>query len=78
MKIKTGTRSRALALAQINIFIKELITLLPDLKIDIVKIRSIGDILYDQPLINIGGKSLFIKNRYAVHSMKDMPVDLPP
>ncbi|CAG7594351.1 MAG: hydroxymethylbilane synthase [Candidatus Midichloria sp.] len=87
MKIKIGTRSSALALAQTNLFIKQLITLLPDLEIEIIKIKTTGDVLYNQPLVDIGGKSLFIKEieealldkkiDIAVHSMKDMPVDLP-
>ncbi|MDJ1407724.1 MAG: hydroxymethylbilane synthase [Candidatus Midichloria sp.] len=88
MKIKIGTRSSALALAQTSLFIKQLITLLPDLEIEIIKIKTTGDVLYNQPLVDIGGKSLFIKEieealldkkiDIAVHSMKDMPVDLPP
>jgi len=55
--------------------------------IDIVVIRTSGDILKDAPLAKIGGKGLFIKEieeallavavDLAVHSMKDLPAELP-
>jgi hydroxymethylbilane synthase len=54
----------------------------------LVIIKTSGDILKDVPLAQIGGKGLFIKEieeallagevDLAVHSLKDMPADLPP
>jgi len=55
--------------------------------IDIVVIRTSGDVLKDASLAKIGGKGLFIKEieeallagavDLAVHSMKDLPAELP-
>ena len=87
MKLRIGTRSSLLALAQTEIFIKVLQSTVPNIEVEVFKIKTTGDILYDQPLADIGGKALFIKEieeallanqiDIAVHSMKDMPVDLP-
>ena len=87
MRIRIGTRSSALALAQTSIVIKYLTKILPELEPEIVKIKTTGDILYKHPLTEIGGKALFIKEieealieghiDIAVHSMKDMPALIP-
>ncbi|MBF0302436.1 MAG: hydroxymethylbilane synthase [Desulfamplus sp.] len=55
--------------------------------IEIVKIKTTGDQITDRPLSMVGGKGLFVKEieqqlldkdiDIAVHSMKDMPADLP-
>lgn len=60
----------------------------PGLSVELLTIRTEGDRILDTPLAKIGGKGLFIKeleqalleNRadIAVHSMKDVPVELPP
>ena len=54
---------------------------------ELVTIRTKGDILHDVPLARIGGKGVFIKEieeallrgdiDLAVHSMKDLPAELP-
>lgn len=59
----------------------------PDLSIGIVTIKTKGDKLQDIALVKIGGKGVFVKEiedallrgdiDIAVHSMKDVPVDLP-
>ncbi|MFP3944650.1 MAG: hydroxymethylbilane synthase [Alphaproteobacteria bacterium] len=56
--------------------------------VEIVKITTTGDRVRDRPLAAIGGKGLFTKEiekalvagevDLAVHSMKDMPAELPP
>lgn len=90
MEIKTitiGTRGSPLALRQSN-WIKETLTgFYPHLRIVIQEIRTTGDKILDCPLSAIGGKGLFVKEieeallekriDIAVHSMKDMPGDLP-
>lgn len=60
----------------------------PGLAVELLTIRTAGDRILDTPLAKIGGKGLFIKELeqalledradIAVHSMKDVPVDLPP
>lgn len=83
--IKIGTRTSKLALAQANIVAGRL----TDMGFDweIVGINTTGDKLYDANLALIGGKGLFLKEieeqlqlgniDVAVHSMKDVPHELP-
>ncbi len=59
----------------------------PDLEIEMVAIRTTGDKIQDVPLAAIGGKGLFVKEieeallekkiDLAVHSLKDLPGELP-
>ena len=61
--------------------------LYPSININIEGFKTQGDILLDQSLATIGGKGLFIKELehallankadLAVHSMKDLPMDIP-
>lgn len=84
-KILIGTRGSKLAMWQAEWVKSELEKLYPDLKIDIVKIKTTGDKILDVPLAKIGGKGLFVKEieeallrhdiDVAVHSMKDVPTD---
>ena len=86
---RIGTRGSPLALAQTQEFIKALLTYHPSLKdaLEIVPIRTRGDTLVDRKLTDLGGKSLFTKEieiallkgtlDFAVHSMKDVTVNVP-
>ncbi len=59
----------------------------PDLQVELIGMETQGDKILDTPLAKVGGKGLFIKELeermlddmadIAVHSMKDVPVDLP-
>ena len=59
----------------------------PDASVELVIINTKGDIMQDVSLVQIGGKGLFIKEieeallggdvDIAVHSMKDVPAELP-
>jgi hydroxymethylbilane synthase len=59
----------------------------PGLVVDVVRIRTTGDKITDVPLAQVGGKGLFVKEieeallrkeiDLAVHSMKDVPTELP-
>lgn len=85
--MKLGTRGSALALWQANWAKAELEKRWPDLKIDLVPIKTTGDKILDVPLAKIGGKGLFTKELdealldgridLAVHSLKDVPFELP-
>jgi len=86
-KIIIGTRGSKLALWQANWIKDKLERLYPDLVIAIEKIKTTGDKITDAPLSRIGGKGLFVKEieealfksriDIAVHSMKDVPAELP-
>jgi hydroxymethylbilane synthase len=83
-----GTRGSRLALWQAN-WVKDALTALhPGLEIALEVIKTKGDRILDVPLAKVGGKGLFVKEieeallegrvDLAVHSMKDMPAELPP
>lgn len=86
-EIKIGTRASKLALWQSEFIAAELQKKYPALKIELVKIQTTGDKILDSPLAKIGGKGLFTKEienalaenkiDMAVHSLKDVPNELP-
>ncbi len=86
-KIKVGTRGSKLALAQTNWVIGKIREKHPGLEIETVIIKTKGDKITDVPLAKVGGKGLFVKEieeallrhdiDLAVHSMKDVPTELP-
>lgn len=86
-KIIIATRGSMLALWQAEWIKSELQHLDPELKIELNKIKTTGDKILDVPLAQVGGKGLFVKEieeamlrgeaDLAVHSMKDVPTDLP-
>ena len=87
--IRIGTRGSPLALAQARETRERLITAhgLDPAGIEVVPITTTGDRIRDRPLNEIGGKGLFTKEiedallageiHLAVHSMKDLPANLP-
>ncbi len=86
-RIVIGTRGSKLALWQTNWVKEKLQSLYPELQIDIEKIKTTGDKILDAPLAKVGGKGLFVKEieeallskkvDLAVHSMKDVPTEIP-
>ena len=85
--IKIGTRGSKLALWQAN-WVKSALTVgNPSLSIELVPIKTKGDKILDVALAKVGGKGLFVKEieealldghiDLAVHSMKDMPSEIP-
>jgi hydroxymethylbilane synthase len=86
--VRIGTRGSHLALAQTRWVEAQLQALHPGLATELVIIKTTGDKLKDVPLAQIGGKGLFIKEieeallagevDLAVHSLKDMPAEMPP
>ncbi len=85
-KLVLGTRGSALALWQAN-WLKELLEAASGLPVEIRTIKTTGDKITDVPLAKVGGKGLFTKELevelldgrcdLAVHSMKDVPTELP-
>lgn len=85
--IRIGTRGSKLALWQAEWVKKALSKAHPDLTIKLVIIKTKGDKILDVPLAKVGGKGLFVKEieealtdhriDLAVHSMKDMPAEIP-
>jgi hydroxymethylbilane synthase len=88
MKIlRIATRKSPLALWQAHHVRDHLRHFHPDLAIELLEMSTQGDKILDTPLAKIGGKGLFVKELeqgmlageadIAVHSMKDVPVELP-
>ena len=86
--LRIGTRSSALALWQAKWVKARLEHEWPDLQVELVPIKTSGDRIQDVSLATIGGKGLFVKEiedallfgtvDLAVHSVKDLPGDMPP
>ncbi len=87
-KIVIATRESPLALWQAEHVKARLLELHPDLEVELLGMTTQGDQILDSPLSRIGGKGLFVKELetamaegradLAVHSIKDVPMDLPP
>jgi hydroxymethylbilane synthase len=87
MKLTIGTRGSALALWQARYVARTIETHHPDTQVELLTIKTRGDKILDVPLATIGGKGLFTKEiedalldgraDIAVHSLKDLPTDLP-
>lgn len=87
MKIIVGSRGSDLALTQTNMVIREIEEKNPGVKCEVKIIKTKGDTIYDKPIDQIGGKEIFTKEiehellagrvDMAIHSMKDMPGELP-
>lgn len=86
-RIVIATRESKLALWQSN-WVKERIEKrFPEITVELLRMKTRGDKILDTPLAKIGGKGLFVKELetaiinkeadIAVHSMKDVPVELP-
>jgi hydroxymethylbilane synthase len=89
--LRLGTRGSLLALAQTGLVRDALAAAWPALAapgaIETVVVRTTGDRIQDRPLSEIGGKGLFTKELEealldgsidaAVHSVKDLPAELP-
>ena len=83
-----ATRKSQLALVQAEYVKTCLQKFYPILPIELVKMSTQGDKILDTPLAKVGGKGLFVKELeqglidkradIAVHSMKDVPTELPP
>ena len=86
-KLLIGTRGSVLALWQAEWVKSQIMEVHKDLTVGLVTIKTTGDKILDVPLARVGGKGLFVKEieeallegraDLAVHSVKDMPAELP-
>lgn len=84
--LRIATRQSALALWQANHVAAQLRAAHPGIAVELVPLSTRGDLIIDRPLAAIGGKGLFLKELevamldgkadIAVHSLKDVPMDL--
>jgi hydroxymethylbilane synthase len=85
--IKIGTRASLLAVTQSSWVKAQIEKRHPGTTVELVRITTTGDKILDVPLAKVGGKGLFVKELedalldgradLAVHSMKDVPTELP-
>ncbi|HIE90702.1 MAG: hydroxymethylbilane synthase [Methylophilaceae bacterium] len=86
-KLVIASRESALAMWQAKHIQARLQALYPNCDVQILGMTTTGDQILDKPLAKIGGKGLFIKELenalldgradLAVHSMKDVPMNMP-
>lgn len=86
--VRVGTRKSPLALWQTRWVIGRLSETWPEIQFEEVPMVTQGDLLLDRPLDQAGGRGLFVAEMeeallrgeidLAVHSMKDLPIDLAP
>ena len=87
MKIRVGSRESALAVIQSRMVMDAIRQAVPDAELELVTMKTTGDRILDRTLDQIGGKGLFVKELdhalrdgrvdFTVHSLKDMPMDVP-
>lgn len=87
MNIIVGSRGSKLAITQTNWVIEQLKLTNPEVEFEVKVIKTKGDRIQNVALDKIGDKGLFVKEiedellngtiHMAIHSMKDMPGDLP-
>lgn len=85
--VRIGSRESVLAVIQSELVIKEIKRVCPDVETELVTMKTTGDMILDRSLEQIGGKGLFVKELdrallegrcdLTVHSLKDMPMELP-
>ena len=85
--LRIATRESQLALWQAEFIKAELERFHPGLQVELLGMKTKGDIILDVPLAKVGGKGLFVKELeqamledradIAVHSMKDVPMEFP-
>ena len=86
-KLTIATRGSQLALWQAEHIKSRLMAQYEGLEVELLILKTKGDIILDVPLAKVGGKGLFVKEieeallagtaDLAVHSMKDVPMVLP-
>ena len=85
--VRIGSRGSMLALAQSSWVQQQIESCYPDLQVEMSIIKTSGDRVIDRPIAVVSGKGVFTKEiedallnqtiDIAVHSMKDLPTELP-
>ncbi|CAN5395143.1 hydroxymethylbilane synthase [soil metagenome] len=85
--IRVGTRESKLARLQTDVVIDTLKKNYPDTTFEVHPITTGGDKVLDRPIVELGGRGVFVKELeealiedrvdFVVHSLKDLPTDLP-
>ncbi|MBR0597334.1 hydroxymethylbilane synthase [Sinanaerobacter chloroacetimidivorans] len=86
-KIRIGSRDSKLAVIQSELIMEMIRQAHPELELELITMKTTGDLILDRSLDKIGGKGLFVKELdqalrdgridLAVHSLKDMPMEIP-
>lgn len=86
--LRIGSRESKLAVLQSEMLQAYVQQNVPDMDATLVTMKTTGDIILDRALEAIGGKGLFVKeldralldqkSDVSVHSLKDMPMEVPP
>ena len=86
-KIRIGSRESKLAVVQSEMVMDLIRQAHPEIELELITMKTTGDIILDRTLDKVGGKGLFVKELdqalrdgridIAVHSLKDMPMDAP-
>lgn len=86
--LRVGSRDSKLAIIQARQVIDTIHATIPDLDVQLITMKTTGDMILDETLDKIGGKGLFVKELdqallenkvdITVHSFKDMPMELNP
>ena len=86
LKIRIGTRKSKLAVAQTKMAADKIHSAYPEVETEIVYISTKGDAVLDKPIADIGGRGVFVSEieqalsdntiDIAVHSAKDLPIEL--
>ena len=86
-KIVIGSRESKLAVLQSEMVRGYIKKQNPELEVEILTMKTTGDIILDRTLDKVGGKGLFVKELdkalmdgrsiLSVHSLKDMPMEVP-
>lgn len=84
--IRIGSRESRLAIIQSKIIMEQIQKIVPDVRLELVTMKTTGDKILNKTLDQIGGKGLFLKELdmalkdrkvdLCVHSLKDMPVNV--
>jgi hydroxymethylbilane synthase len=85
--IRVGSRASRLAVIQSEIVMRQIGEVCPDVRTELVTMKTTGDKILDRTLDQIGGKGLFVKELdealragevdLTVHSLKDLPGVIP-